>query len=171
MKHWITLFLILSSILCGCSATESKQTSPETITAPKATTQATEMHEEVEKPTESTLISYESGASLVEAYLADKISGVSAHAEGSTIVVDICTTGIVDASKKAIAGEQAFAEKWDQLVESQISLCTALQDTYLPAIGLTDASVMINILNDKNPDNALLIIMSGDVIYDIVNTH
>lgn len=165
MKRFF-VFVLCVFLLTGCGSNPAE--APETIVP---TTFATEAPAAAEAPetTEDASVSYDMCAELIESYLSEKISGVSAHAEGSTIVVDICITGINDAASRAIAGEQAFKDRWRDLVESQIFLCTALQNTYLRAIGKTDASVMINVLNDKNPDNALLIIMAGEVIYDVVN--
>ena len=166
MKKLICMLLCVIFILCGCGSKTAE--APET-TVPA--TFATEAPVITEAPatTEDSSVPYDMCAELIESYLSEKLSGVSAHAEGSTIVVDICTTGISDAASRAISGEQAFMDRWGDLVESQVSLCKALQKTYLSAIGVTDASVMINVLNDKNPDNALLIIMAGEVIYDVVN--
>lgn len=162
----IIVFALCVLLLTGCGSKAAE--APET-TVPA--TFATEAPVITEPPatTEASSVSYDMCAELIESYLSEKLSGVSAHAEGSTIVVDICTTGISDAASRAISGEQAFMDRWGDLVESQVSLCKALQKTYLSAIGVTDASVMINVLNDKNPDNALLIIMAGEVIYDVVN--
>lgn len=167
MKKLICMLLCLIFILCGCGSKQA-ETVPETTIPATFATEAPAITEEP-TTTEASSISYDMCAELIESYLSEKLSGVSAHAEGSTIVVDICTTGISDAASRAISGEQAFMDRWGDLVESQVSLCKALQKTYLSAIGVTDASVMINVLNDKNPDNALLIIMAGEVIYDVVN--
>lgn len=167
MKKLICMLLCLIFILCGCGSKQA-ETVPETTIPATFATEAPAITEEP-TTTEDSSVSYDMCAELIESYLSEKLSGVSAHAEGSTVVVDICTTGISDAASRAISGEQAFMDRWGDLVESQVSLCKALQKTYLSAIGVTDASVMINVLNDKNPDNALLIIMAGEVIYDVVN--
>ena len=104
MKKLICMLLCVIFILCGCGPKQA-ETVPET-TIP--TTFATEAPVITEAPatTEDSSVSYDMCAELIESYLSEKLSGVSAHAEGSTVVVDICTTGISDAASRAISGNR-----------------------------------------------------------------
>lgn len=55
-------------------------------------------------------------------------------------------------------------EEWKSMREMLISLCDTIS-MYLDELGV-DESVFVNFINDENPENLLLIIMDGAVIYD-----
>ena len=66
------------------------------------------------------------------------------------------------------ANPDAMAESWEELKVSFCDLCTQIQSA-IESSGYDNVTCCIMLLNDTNPDNVLLGIMFGEVIYDVMS--
>lgn len=180
MKKMIAFLLCLCLVLSGCGAS-TVETQPETTEA-TPTTVATEAPTEAatEAPTEADgaqgegtsggfSVSAETAATLIESTLKDSFENVSVTCDGSTIVIDIWQTGIAYGVSEAVSGNSECIESWNTLVENITGLSSAALEM-AKTIGVQDASILLNIKNDLNTENALLTIFNDTVIYDAVNS-
>lgn len=187
MKKLIAFLICISLFLTGCgnsgfwSASSQKpasptaaETAPTTVateTSPEAVTEAsTETDGTQEESTSGGLsVSAETAAALIESTLKDSFENVSVTCDGSTIVIDIWQTGIAYGVSEAVSGNSECIESWNTLVENMTGLSSAALEM-AKTIGVQDASILLNIKNDLNTENALLTIFNDTVIYDAVNS-
>lgn len=180
MTKMIAFLICISLFLTGCGASTA-ETQPETTEA-TPTTVATEAptEAETEAPTETDgtqeestsgefSVSAETAAVLIESTLKDSFENVSVTCDGSTIVIDIWQTGIAYGVSEAVSGNSECIESWNTLVENITGLSSAALEM-AKTIGVQDASILLNIKNDLNTENALLTIFNDTVIYDAVNS-
>ena len=121
-----------------------------------------------ESSAEPANVSVDSAIVLIENTLDDNFENFEVYYENGIIFVNVWQDGIAGAAMVASSGDQEFLASWDDLISSQIRLSNSLDDL-VEALGLTDVSVAINVLNDMNTENVLLTVMNGIVFYDAVN--
>lgn len=187
MKKLIAFLICIAMFLTGCgnsgfwsassqkpASTTAAETAPTTVateTSPEAVTEAsTETDGTQEESTSGGLsVSAETAAALIESTLKDSFENVSVTCDGSTIVIDIWQTGIAYGVSEAVSGNSECIESWNTLVENMTGLSSAALEM-AKTIGVQDASILLNIKNDLNTENALLTIFNDTVIYDAVNS-
>ena len=132
------------------------------IAEPSATEEA---YEADSKPDD---ISLDVVVSLLEEQLSDSFENVAVSVDDSIITVNIWQTGIAEGVVMASAGDAACLEAWNEVVANQKTLCVTIIE-FVETLGLTDFSVLLNVLNERNTDNVLLAIYDGSIIYNAVN--
>lgn len=109
-------------------------------------------------------------AKVIEETLSEDYDDVSVSYEANSIVIDLTFPNLASSIQTIIASnDPAKLQIWDSVVSSQRELCINARDLAI-SYGVSDASVLFNLNNDVNPENALLIILNGNVIYDVVNS-
>ena len=171
MKRTIILIMVLCFILCGCGSVDPKPTATVPAETP-ATTLATEPPEATAAPTEAEAINFSMSdvVSVLEESLKQNYDSVSITYEGNTIDINLSYPGLASAAQGVKSSNDAKQlESWNSLVSSLKKINSSALAVANDA-GFSDATVILNFRNDLNPENILVIIMNGTVIYDVVNS-
>lgn len=84
------------------------------------------------------------------------------------VTINVWGDGITAEATAAKLGNQDYLASWDGMVENTVDAQKTYQKSLRDA-GISDAIVIINVLNDLNLDNILLCVSAGTVMYDDVN--
>ena len=135
------------------------------------TTEATTIVSENEDTTEETIasdttLSPDSIIALINLALVntpDNIqTDVSYEEEGNIYYIKVNTSGTAALATMAKSGTKV--EEWNSVIDSMTDLCNTIYDTIKEFDPNVNVSVMV--MNDLNPDNALLGIVNGVVLFD-----
>lgn len=155
-------------------AQNDTETPPESVTEP-VTTEEPEPEpapvEETPQPEET--LSVEECVALVRessqrSYGADNCN-VHLKEGGRVLIIDIWYDGLATDAALARNGDPEALAGWNEsVVATSLAVAEAAQDV-LNANGHQDVTVLFNVLNDQNRNNALLVIMFGAVMVDAAN--
>lgn len=88
---------------------------------------------------------------------------------GRVLIIDIWYDGLATDAALARNGDPEALAGWNEsVVATSLAVAEAAQDV-LNANGHQDVTVLFNVLNDQNRNNALLVIMFGAVMVDAAN--
>lgn len=174
---WVIIILLLLGS-CGAGGEESvSETLPsaegvETQPVSEVTTEPTTVPSldvtDASEVTVSQDASLEAVIDIIEALLKDSFANYETSYEDGIITIDIWEDGIATGATLAAAGDTGCLESWNILVESQKQLSSNIYEI-AKNLGLSNVSVVINILNDLNTENVLLSTFNGIVLFDAVN--
>lgn len=81
------------------------------------------------------------------------------------ITLSLWEDGLSLGAVLAASGNEDAKTAWDEMKDNLIYMSDSISDA-LETLGIENTVITINILNEQNPDNTLLCIMNGVVIYD-----
>lgn len=123
-------------------------------------------------PTEAKTNTYsmEDVVAVIESSLKENYDSVSITYDGTTIDINISYTGLASAAQNVkSSNDKKQLESWNSFVSSLKKINSAALSIAKDA-GFTDATIIMNLRNDLNPDNILIMIMNDILIYDVVNS-
>ena len=91
----------------------------------------------------------------------------SIEIDDNFITISVWQDGIAQGALLASTGDSSCIDAWNTMVDGMVSMADGINDS-LQYVDADDLHVYINVLNDENPENTLLSIMDGTVIYDAV---
>lgn len=99
----------------------------------------------------------------------DTIKYTFEHSEESDIYfIYVTAEGIAAAATLAVDND-TYRQQWNDMSDNMVTLNQNAVDLVKTLNSGSDAFVAICILNDLNPDNYLLTVLNGYVVYDVVN--
>lgn len=120
--------------------------------------------------TESTDTAIEAVALIIESTLKKDYDSAYVNCDGSTIDINLSYPGLASTVQSMISSkDQKQLETWNLVVDSFVKTNLAAIDI-CKDFNISDATVILNIRNDLNPENILLTILGDTVIYDVVNS-
>lgn len=118
----------------------------------------------------SSSLTIEDLADVAKNVLENQYDDVTVVCDGNTIVIDLTYPGLSSAVQDIISvRSEALLDAWDEVITSLKNVCEAIL-TNAKNSDIEDVSVLMNVNNDQNPENALLIIFNDTVIYDVINS-
>lgn len=129
-----------------------------------------------EEPSESQDIITVSNFGDSEGYSEMKSIILEAFAEYSPSVSYDSETALVNITISAANGTSALLSKgtadalawWEEMKEPLVGFCSESYNLICSITGLKEIGCTLILLNDSNPDNALLGILNGTVYYDVM---
>ena len=144
---------------------------PETTTAVKETTTVTTKVTTVTSKANATYQEelHESVRYLIETVISSSgysKSSVTYDEEYDMYIINVQMNGVAEAVMNIKYGISGSVSDWDGVRENLKSMCNSTRG-FVREAGL-ESHVVINVLNDKNPDNVLLSVLDGKIVYDIM---
>lgn len=147
-------------------ATTTTATTTTTTTTSEATTALTETTTVVTTEAEETNVSPETVITLIKMALAgtpDNVkTEVSYSEESNMYTLKVQTEGTAALATMATNGVKV--DDWNSVVESMKNLCQSIYDLVKELDPSANVTVMV--LNDANPDNVLIGVLNGVVMFD-----
>ena len=151
------------------SCVYSESTSEPTIETAEATTEAT-TEPVVEEETLSGAEAAELVMTMVKLSVVDKYDYHKVEGDETGITVSLAINGLIDDMTLAlVSGHDENYEPWMEVKDSMVGLCNTIHDAAVE-FGMQDPVISLLVLNDKNHDNVVLMIMNGVVVYDAMAT-
>lgn len=142
-------------------------TEPTTTEKIIETTYATEPPETAPPTVETTtpLPTIEDAVAALDLILPAGFENYNISHDGNIITIGVWEQGVVDVIDVIAGGRIEYKPRWDTLVTGYISTnnsyCKLVKD-----MGIEDASIALNLLNDYDRVNILLSVVDGAVVYD-----
>lgn len=142
-------------------------TEPTTTEKIIETTYATEPPETAPPTVETTtpLPTIEDAVAALDLILPAGFENYNISHDGNMITIGVWEQGVVDVIDVIAGGRIEYKPRWDTLVTGYISTnnsyCKLVKD-----MGIEDASIALNLLNDYDRVNILLSVVDGAVVYD-----
>lgn len=166
MKKIIISVMCVLLLLSGCDTLGSEVAKSEDVTPTNPATVPAETSASEAEPSGA---SVDSVCKLIQSTLSDTFENVDVSTDGTTIVVDISHTGVAAEVAAALNGDGSKLELWNGLASNIVELATASQ-SLANSVSAEEYTVMFNLLNDEHPENALLVVFDGEIIYDVANS-
>lgn len=112
------------------------------------------------------MMSLETLCSTIKTVLGKNYSGCTVTHDDSTITVSVWIDGL---ALSLASGDQDTKDSWETAKDSLSELSESI-DELVDTAGYNDVNVLFNVLNDLNHENALLSMLNGVVIYDVLET-
>lgn len=160
MKKLKFLLICLCFLLVGCGSSSNEE--PTTV-PPISTT--------LQDESQSDTSLKESISVVIAETLEKNFDDVNVSWDGTTIVINYIYPGLNSVVKEILStNNSSLIKKWDHAISSQKELCNTVL-SLAKDNGIDDVSVLVNVCNEVNPENALLIIFNDTVIYDAVHSN
>lgn len=178
--------IVIGVIGSGSNSTTNSTQTPAPIESPAAT--ATEEPAETLTPTESPALSSaendvadsastsdSTGLSLTMDEMGPLLDSIicqnfdedkyTLEYDDSGVTLSLWEDGLSLGAALAASGNADAKTAWDEMTDNIIYMSNSMTDA-MDSMGIQNTIVTINILNEQNPDNVLLCVMNGVVVYD-----